>query len=422
MSRAESAARSKPKNGPLRPAGAGLEARIGSAGSDLLSALGAAVEAIPDQPAGPQALAKRIGVDKVLASRFLAAMRAPDPISVIHRIPGPEPLRRVLRAIGRQGVDPAIVRDAGRAIDRFESLIRDELGDRSALDAVVSAWVPAARKEFELRRKQAAFRAMSQLRGAEARTIIAAVFLHPNPDGSTIDVVWVNGVIGLHRLRPGAHVKFATRRLSSPTDTERRPETFEGPAVDGVAGVQISEFCSKPMPRLRAHRIGEVVHYTLAEEGFGPRSAVDIVFGEVNRAEIKRSVPRGSGRKRYVFAEVNLPCKSMLFDAFIHADLIRPDAAPALRLYDTSFEGVANANDPARDADLLDLTESIEPLGTGIDRCRSAEAPRYTEMLSRACERMGWTPGDFRGFRCAIEYPVYGSQAMMVMEAEEERA
>lgn len=412
-------ARNTTSDDPI-PATPTLEVRIARAGADLRETLGAVVEAVPNLPAGPQALAKRIGVDKALASRLLKAVRSPDPMSTIHRIPGPEPLRRALKAMSRQGAPAALVQSATAAVDRFDNLVRVELGDRSSLDALISAWAPEARREFELRRKQAAFRAMSQLRGVEATTLLACVFLHPSPDGEHVDIVWLNGLYGLHRIRPDVAVKFATRRMSVEAGA-RRPTTLDGLPVDDASSALLGPFCSDPAPALRVRRIGEVVQYTLADEGFGPRSAVDIVFTEVNRAEVRRYNPAGVTRKGYVFAEVSTPAKALQFDAFIHRD-IYPATPPELRLYDTSFEGVADVNDPAREIDQIDTVETLETLSPGLRPQRSRDVPRYSELLALVAERMGWDPAAFRGHRCRIDYPIYGCQAAMLFDRAQKPA
>ncbi len=396
------------------PAAHPLEQRISLAGNELQASLTRLMEAVPSLPQGPQAFARTLGIDKVLASRFLKAVRSPDPMSAIHRIPGPEPLRRVVRALGRQGGDGDLVRRAQHAIDGYETLIRTELGDRSELEAVLSAWAPEARREFEMRRKQAAFRAMSQLKGVEMNTLMATVLLHPAADGEHIDIIWINGAIGLRRLRPGVGVKFATRRMSREPEA-RRPRTLDGDEIESAESIRLDEFCSKPLASLRTDRIGEVVHYTLADETFGPRSAADLVFCEVNLSEIRRFVSPESRRKRYVFAEVSTPARLLHFDAIVHEDLFTTD--PALRIYDAAIEGVADVNDPARDIDRLDLLETIEPLGLGLSRFRSADVPRYADLLRTVCNRMNWDGARFRGHRCRIEYPVYGSQVVMAFEA-----
>jgi len=394
--------------------GAALEVRIARTGEDLLEAFRGVLGSVPDQPQGPQALAKRIHIDKVLASRLLKAVRSPDAMSVLHRMPGPEPLRRVLRAASKQGADADLVERAERAVARFEGLIRDDLGDRGALDAIVSAWVPEARREFELRRKQTAYRAMSQLKGAEARAILATVVLHPAADGQTLDIVWINGLIGLHRIRPGAAVKLVTRRIV-PEESGRAPFTLSGDRIEEGQLALYDDYCSDPPPRVELHRAGDVIHYTLADGAFGPGAVQDVVTAEVNRGEMRRYVPRETRRKGYVFAEAALPARALQLDAIVHRE-VYPGSDPTLRLYDTAFEGVADVNDPGREIDQLDLLESVEFLGQGVARIGSSVVPRYTRMIGDVFARLGWDRSAYRAYRCLIDYPVYGTQVALCFD------
>jgi hypothetical protein len=395
-------------------AGKALEIRIIETGERLLAGLSRAVDSVPDSRVGPQALARRLGVDKVLASRVLKTIKSGDPLAAIHRSPGPEPLRRVVRAMVKAGVDVDVIEEAVGAIEGFERLIRDDVGDRSSLDAIVSAWVPEARKEFELRRKQSAFKALSQLKGTQADTLMASVFLHPTGDGTHLDVVWISGLFGLHRLRPGAGVKFATRRMAQPKPG-RAPCTLDGERVESQSELMLKEFCSSPTPRLEVHQIGDEILYTLRDNGFGPRSATDVVFAEANRGEVARYAKPGVHRKTFVFAENSTPSKVLQFDAFVHEDLFS-GSDPSLRIYDTSFEGVADLNDPTRELDRLDMMESVESLGTGVSRCRSSDIGRYSELLRTVCDKLGWDGRSFRGYRCRIDYPLYGTQVAMAWD------
>lgn len=394
----------------------GLEVRIVRTGESLLESLGRAIEGIPDPPRGPQALARRLGIDKVLASRVLSALRSADPLFVVHRSPGPEPLRRTLDALAKQGVDRELVAGARAAVDQFEQLIRDEVGDRAALDAIVAAWLPEARREFELRRKQAAHKAMSHLRGAVARTIMATVMLAPSEsDPDRLDVVWLNGMFGIARLRPRAGVKIVTRRFAPEVSQQRRPLNLAGEPIEEMHQATLEEFCSRPAPAFEVVRAGDAVHYSLAGDRYGPRSAVDLVMAEVNRAEMRRAVPAGSGRKGYVFAEVSTPAESLQFDAILHRG-VYPGSTPSVRVYDTSFEGVADANNPARDIDVLEMLESVEALGEGAAMARSPDVPRYPDLLRHVHSRLGWREEEFRAFRCRVEYPVYGSQVTLLFD------
>lgn len=391
-----------------------LELQMASVGVDLARAIGGVLDAIPGGRSGPVDLARSLGIDKVLASRVLKADRNRDPMAFLYLAPGPEPLRRLVRLAARHDVPAATIAAAERSIAQFEELVRQEAGDRSALEAMISGWLPEARAEFELRRKQAAFRALSQLRGAAVDTYLSTAIVHPSEDPAFLDIVWLLGFFGLQRLRSGSPLKFATRRMAG-GGKPRQPQTLEGRSVLGLDGLRLDAFCSVPPPSIAAHPVGEIVHYTLAEAGFGPRSATDLVFAEVNRAELSRCVPPPPHRKRYVFVEVNPPAKVLVFDALVHEDVLTSE--PALFIYDTAFDGVADVNDRARDIDRLDLLETIRPLGRGIAKFRTTDAPRYSELLQHVCGTLGWDGERFRGFRCRIDYPLYGSQVVMAFDA-----
>ena len=186
---------------------------------------------------------------------------------------------------------------------------------------------PDIRREHELRNKQTAFRAMSQLKGVMTDTCLSAVFMHPAADSETIDIVWMFGFLSLTRLRPGVPVKFATRRMAD-VSSPRRPTNLDGETIHGVTEARLDMFCEAPA-EVAVDRQGDVVHYTLGDHGYGPTSAADIVLAEVNLAEMPRYVPEGTSRKGNVFAEVSVPAKRLLFDVFVHADIYHRDGARA---------------------------------------------------------------------------------------------
>ncbi|MBS0187403.1 MAG: hypothetical protein JSS51_04995 [Planctomycetes bacterium] len=392
------------------PAGADpLDVRIMRAGDELMTGLTGVLRYIPGNDAGPQRLATELGVDTVLASRLLKAVRSPDSMSLIHRAPGPEPLRRVLRACAKWGVPPDVLASAHLAVDAFENLIDSAAGDRSSLEAILSAWVPEARREFELRRKQAAFRAISQLKGVQANVFAETAIFTPSADGQHCDVVWIKAVAGLSRLRPAAVVKFTSKRgVEEPN--KREPFTLEGQPVDSVENTVIPEFCTVPTPALTAQVVGEQTHYLL--EGVKLGEAVQLLTCEVNRSEIQRYVPASRGRRAWASSDIAIPSQRFQFDMIVHHDLF-PGEHPDLRMYDTAVRGTADRNDPGRDIDQLDLLENLEHLGTGLQRFASSDVPRYRQMLEHVCERLRLDASTLRGYRVASDYPLYGSQYTM---------
>ncbi|MFT7463297.1 MAG: hypothetical protein ACI9EF_001641 [Pseudohongiellaceae bacterium] len=403
---------------PAPEFGSPLEARIASVGRELAERIPAVLQELPQGDGGPVALARSLGLDKVLASRLLKALRSRDPLAVSYHLPGPAPLRKFLRAARRGGAQQATIDSAELAVASFEQLIRSDVGDRSALDAIISSWLPDARGEFELRRKQAAHKAMSQLKGAAVDTLLATVLLHPSKEPGRIDIVWIFGLLGLRRLRPGVAVKFASRRIVDKQGQARQPTSLLGATVEHPRGLRLDDYCDAPPAQLQVEQAGDTVHYVLGGEAFGPRSAVDLVMAEVNLAELPQTVPAGSGRKGYVFAEVATPARRLLFDVLVHRD-IYPGSDPSLRIYDTALDGVADVNDPARDIDRLELAESVSCLGRGSSALRVAGVPHYVELLNHVHQSMSWSAADFSAWRCHIDYPIYGSQVALVFDPPE---
>lgn len=388
--------------------------RAARVGKDLASALDAVIAKL-GADMRPAQLARTLSVDKVLASRIVKLCRSSEPLAALHVSPGPDPLRRFLRAARRRDVEAALLERAADAIDAFEALVREEAGNRTEFEVVLSAWLPDSRADFELRRKQPAFRCMSHLKGVAVDTNFASVLLCPSDTPGRLDVVWLFGLLGLKRLSPGVPVRFASYRLPGQT-SPRTTLTLDGRPVQGFDGLVLESFCSRPTPRIAVQRAGDVFHYTLADEGFGPRTACDVVTAEVNRADLPAVDESGTNRRHHFSTEITTPSRVLVFDALLHAD-IDPGAEPALSLYDTVPHGIADAGDPARDIDRLSHREIVQPLGTGISRFGSADVPRYHELLRHACERLGWDGEALRGFRVRIEYPIYGSQVVLSFPA-----
>lgn len=386
-------------------------------GRHLGRSLTAMLEALPAATRGPQAFADELGLDKVLGSRVLKTIRSGDPVATVHRAPGPEPLRRVVAAARLRGVPAAAADAAAAAIDDFDRLIRDDAGDRSALDAILAAWLPEARHAFELRRKQAAWRAMSQLKGATVDTNLGVAILAPAAEPGRIDVIWILGLLGIERLRPGVRIRLSTRRLESGA-APRHPVTLDGQPIESIMDARLDGYGERPSAEVTVDDAGEAVHYLLGGVGFGAASASDFLTAEVNRGEISATVPAGSGRRGFVFASISTPARRVLLDVFVHED-VYPGAEPELVIHDTAVEGVANVNDRSRDIDRLDLDEQVRSLGRGIAGARTSHLPRYAELLRDAFAALDLEPSSFRACRTEVDFPVHGSQISVAFAAPE---
>ncbi len=89
---------------------------------------------------------------------------------------------------------------------------------------------------------------------------------------------------------------------------------------------------------------------------------------------------------------------------------------PDVKVYDVLTHGLLHKiPDPERELDRVAFQPTVRYLGRGLERFRCLHAPRYQEMLSYICERRGWNPASFHGYRVEIEYPPYSWQTVLTL-------
>lgn len=393
--------------------GADLRHRADMLGTALAESLNVVVAGVPGRPSGPRALGRALDMTTVTASRLLKAIAQTDPIAVLQLLPGPNPLHKLVAAALESGTPAADCESAAKAITVFEELIRTEAGDRGSLKAMLSAWLPEEQREFEAQRRQTIFKALGELEGVSCDLELSSIFVAPSAREGRLDVANTRCLLGIDRIRPDAVVKLATRRLSAAQDSgaepARLPLTLEGePATDGLHTVRLDEFCDAPPAPFIARDYGEHVQYHLGPTGFGRNSKVDVVIGELNRAELHH---RDANQEHppYFFMSPEMATRKAVMDVFVH-ESIHPGVMPELLVYDTSSLGPALPGDPARQLDLRSSPEPMQSFTPSTRGTRLLEFPRYTALLNHVSERLEWDLSEFRLFRVALSYPLVGRQ------------
>lgn len=385
-----------------------FEPDAAAVGTGLAAAFGRLLAGFPGGAVGPQSLSVALGVDKGFASRLLKAIRSRDPIAVVHAIPGPDPLRRFLRAASERGASAELVQEASAHVDRFATFVATSAGNRSTFNGVVAHLLPEAREQFESRARQRLFSGFSQIKGYSVDVDFTATFMHPSPTAGFVDYGVLSGMLGLRRQRPDAAVRLATHMIRE-TQQPWTLTTFDGEPIENLIAGRLDQFCSAPPAQLSVESIGNARYYCLAGEAFGPDSAVDLVLGHLSRTPAPDSPAPGQQRLSGMGVEVDKPAKLLHFDVFVHESIYR-DMEPQLFIYDTAFRGMANMNDPDRVSDRLNLQERILPIGRGFERVRASHIQKYVEMLQCLVAKRGWDATEFRAYRCLSSYPIYGTQ------------
>ncbi len=355
---------------------------------------------------------RSFGLSQPAVSRLLAAVRLKDPLAALRAMPGSTGLRRMLRFAERAGVDRGSVQRASMALEQLARLMEREIGGRAELDALLTAWLPEARERFQSSQKQTIFKAMSNLKGVLLELNLVNVLLWPSADPEWHDAASIEIRHGLRRLRPGMPLRFLSMFFKPEEQIAPTRRTLDGKPLDPRRGPALLEpYCSVPLPNVRVEQEGDRLTYVLEERGIGLASAVDLVDCEVFLRSYVGFDP-GDGRLRGGGAIVELPTRTLIVDVLLHEN-VWPAAQPKLLVYDTHVRGVADPNDPSRDCDRLEVAETVQDMGVGVERFRVPEVAEYVNMISDACTKLGWDGSKFRGYRCRIEYPLSGSQVLI---------
>lgn len=395
--------------------GAGVHERVSGAGRDLAIAFNDVLAALPGAPLRPIDVTRVLRINKDLSARIVKAVQQHDPLATVHLIPGPEPLKRTLRAARSVGVREELVSRAERAVDRFDELIRVEAGDRAALDTMISSWLPEVREKHELEAKQMAFRGLGLVKGVQGGLNVTTLFLHPSATSEThCDLVAVLGTYGLCRFRPTAAIRFGAHSLVDGED-DSGLLTLDGAPARQIDGLRLDAFCSEPLMEFRAQRVMNTMVYEATSADVGINASANVILAQLEpRAMLVRRQPDTVGRGvAGLSSVVTFPVQTLVFDVFVHREIFH-DVEPRLALYDTVPRGFVDPNDPMRDIDRLELSERIQSCGWGTENLHLAEVPRYREMVHHVLARVGWDGQSMRLYRCQIRYPMYGSQACMI--------
>jgi hypothetical protein len=160
----------------------------------------------------------------------------------------------------------------------------------------------------------------------------------------------------------------------------------------------LTEFCSSPIPGVERRMDGNRIVDELAPGMIGLTGKSTVFFGEIinNVGPTKGTRP---GEVAYFGSGVRTPAQLLVSDHIVHRDLF-PDVSRRLSVY--SELATIHARD---ESDRLQVPERLEHLGIGLARVRTADVPRYAELLTHVFDRIGQNPADFEVFRVKMPYP-----------------
>jgi len=384
-----------------------LRPRIEAVGRDLRRAVATVLEAVAGPKPRPARISLATGLDKSLASRLVRAVQSPSDLELMHLVPSPAGLH-ILADLAARHADPASIDILLAATKRFERLLDSVPGGRAAIDAQISESSPAALEKREHIAKQASFKAMSFLLGHFCDVFTTSLFLVPSDNGQRVDGIEIHRRTGLRRMRPStplALMSVWSEPDDAATENAIRFETLDGELGSAnPAGFILPEFSTQPIPELEVVQAGETTTLVLAGD---PDVHAPAQFTSALR--IRNGWPLIPESRMYPLRGyvLHMPCRRMVRDVYL-AESLYADASPRVSFL---LPGPRAAMQPPRDDGRshfteVDLTTSIEQLPPGLPSYTIPGVVNHGAAVRHVLERAGHGDTRFRGWRCAVTYPV----------------
>jgi hypothetical protein len=380
-----------------------------------------------------------LGVTKPICQRLLRAVRhRGDALTALSFFPGAKGLRQFVQAAQRRECEPALVAAATAGIDQYELVIHEHGGSQTRLLAALGSPTRGVDRDDEgtadavtsdrlLKSRMSVFEGMRHLAGREFDTQVAVFLYRPcDDDPDRIDCVTAMGMIGIRRsadslpICPLNRFSFATR-----DDVEEAGSHVEGlggePVASGAPVSVLGQFCSKPLPAVVAREMAGQLS-VLIDPDSTSRDPLDVVlgtrFGRVPHPAL------GEVKMQDCSLVSEGPSRHMLMSVHLHRSLAQrsipslacfalgnrgPVAAP-----DTGEHGTAPVNLASqRWFDRLPNPPRLEHLGLGLEQAGSTAYPKITNLVEHLCASQSWDTDEFVGYRCQMDYPVWGVQYQM---------
>lgn len=365
-----------------------------------------------DGDTGITAICNRFNIHRKLAWQIRNVAYSPDPFQAVRFMPTNAGMEALIAALNNLCVSENLIDKLHNAVQTYNNLVEVHAGDRTSMDMLVEACADITTEQIDIKWREKAYQGNSFIWGAQTKTQLSISILNfsaNKPDW--FDLLQVRGLINLKRIRPNInwlvgqsvilddHVNAANMPKREPLDKQAAA------LMDGVP--VLPELCSSPPPELRRRRTEQGFYNDeLMPAPVGFTGQQTIVTGEVIR-ELAPIYATSQNKRALFGAIVRTPGEVFIFDHFVHKDLF-PGVVRELCVF-----GELNSPVTQDDADLLPVSESIEPMGCGISVARTPEIPGYTDKLQIIFGKVGWNPQDFNLFRIRMAYPPMPSSVMI---------
>jgi hypothetical protein len=386
-----------------------------AAAAGLRTALAVLYVDVKADPAKPQDVSRRFGLNKNLTWKIAKILQSVDSLEAVPHVPGAEGMRLLLGAMREGGASAAALDLVIARFADFERMTVAHGGDRPTLELLMDGMARGGALEVS---RKLAFRGNSGVWGLQARVRSMLELLTPNPDDpSMLDGAVVGGIHDLRRLRSVQgwplfrFHRYGQGAAASP-DSPRRLAPLEMPRTKDEPALIMRSFCSPPGAEVHSdtEADGTVVH-RLVDGPIGQQGAVTLAFGMREDASVPRYAS-SAAETEYgeMGALVTMPIEHVLIDILVHRDMLG-EFRPELVVYGRPH-GNLDLDPVMRENYRLPIEGSIErfddlsEVGTELVHDR----PQMIDLVLRSYRL---DPDDFTLFRAIVQYPPMPSTVMV---------
>lgn len=380
---------------------------------DLRAALIELYASVGADPASPQDVARRFGINKTLTWNLAKVIASTDAIRTLQNVPGASAFQILLNAVQREGAPAEAVERVRAAARALDLTVERHFGDRATLDLIVDGISPTRGDHLELSRKLA-FRGNSGLWGVQAKVRLMTVFMAPNAaDPDRLDMTIVRGYVGLRRLRPDIRWPIFQMRGWGSQDEPMTADRWQAlePSTDGSVGLPLlRRFSTVSADDVEETRNAQGLNYVLVPGPVGNVGAVDCFSSDFARSAASkyRTAQDATGE---FGATISAPTERLIFDFVVHESL-----GFALNPEVRAFAGVFMDRPEDQDSEgqlPIPVPQELTQLPGRPPVVATPHVPCYPELVTYVNERMGWNASNFRGCRLEMSYPPMGSTILL---------
>ncbi|MDX2130485.1 MAG: hypothetical protein SFY69_00345 [Planctomycetota bacterium] len=363
-------------------------------------------------PGQPQAVAKRLGLNRNLTWKLSRVISANDPFASLNHLPGQQGLELAARAFRDAGAPAEALTGVENAVREFMDTVAEHADDREQFELTLESMGLFERELGMESGRELAWRGTSMIWGVQARTRLTLTVVGPSALGpDKVDFVQAAGLIGFRRLREQARWRLLRLRTNDDRGGDLIPGTPEplGDAGDSEVSWIIRDLCSPNMPRLEVEHSPFGREVILPGGPVGNQSTFDTYFGHVVRGLSRYRTP--DNEHGSTASSLTIPLEMLVMDLLVHRS-VPITRTPEFAVYGFPHGG---PEDPSAQTtrNLLPMAAAPVELAGMPPAVATARVSKYGALLAKVWAKTGWDPSDFWGVRVTLPFPPMSALAVL---------